>query len=75
MGGYRGSDRLVDVEASCGHMALATVHGTTGGQKSRENIARVRNHPCYECAPKQECGCLVTTIFDTPGRHYCDQKK
>jgi hypothetical protein len=74
MGGQRGSDRLVDVKASCGHMTMATIHGSQGGPVSRANVGRAASHPCFQCMPKQECGCLVTTIYDKPGRHYCGKE-
>ena len=76
MAGIRKSMRLATVIASCGHETTCEIHASTtgrGGEKSRANVARAASHPCFKCQPKQACGCLVTTIFDTPGRHYCGE--
>ena len=76
MAGIRHSMRIATVVASCGPETTCDIHPSTtgrGGEKSRANVARATSHPCYQCMPKRECGCLVTTIFDTPGRHYCGE--
>jgi hypothetical protein len=76
MAGIRMSMRLATVTASCGHETACDIYPSTtgrGGEKSRANVARAASHPCFKCLPKQACGCLVTTIHDTPGHHFCGE--
>ena len=49
MASVRGSDRLVKVTASCGHITMTTVHGSGNGPVSRRNISENKNQPCRDC--------------------------